>query len=109
MESPPTFDDLFSLACGEIGLRKDDFLSLTPSEFFLIVRGYNKRMEDEQMMLLYNTRTIAYHCVAPHVKDLPSIEKFMPLPTDNIKSQAKAKTHEWAELPEEELQKRFGD
>lgn len=94
-------------ACGYMGLDKDYFWSLTIAEFSLISMGFNKHKRDDQMMELYNTRTISYYSVLPHVKKLPSIEKFMPLPIDKI-SKTK-KVHAWAELSEEELRIKFGD
>lgn len=99
---------MFSLACGQVGLEKDYFWSLTPAEFALILRGYYKKENERSMTDLYNTRTIAYYCLVPHVKDIPSIEKFMPLPLDK-KLKKKAPIHPWADLSEEELKKRFGD
>lgn len=66
-------------------------------------------MEDSQMMDLYNTRTVAYFSMLPHVgKNPPSIEKFMPLPIDK-KGDENKQAHKWAELSEIELSKRFGD
>ena len=106
-----TFDDLFSFACGYMKLEKDYFWSLTPAEFALILRGHTKRSEEDQMLALYNTRTIAYYSMVPHVKDIPSIEKFMPLPIDElIKKDKKPKAqHPWSNLSEKELKEKFGD
>ncbi len=94
-------------ACGYLGLDKDYFWSLTIAEFSLISRGRNNRMKDEQMLDLYNTRTIAYYSVSPHVKKLPSIEKFMPLSIDKVGKVTKK--HKWANLSEKELANKFGD
>lgn len=93
-----------------MGLDKDYFWSLTPGEFALILRGFNKRDSEIQMTDLYNTRTIAYYSMVPHVKDIPAITKFMPLPIDEkIKANKEVKIHPWADLTEEELKKKFGD
>lgn len=95
-------------ACGYLGLRLDYFYSLTVGEYSLIAKGITKRMEDSQMMDLYNTRTVAYFSMLPHVKNPPSIQKFMPLPIDEQGGGDK-QSHKWAELSEIELSKKFGD
>lgn len=63
------------------------------------------------MVDLFNVRTLAYYSMLPHVKDLPKIEKFMPLPIDDmIKNNSKKRVqHPWAELSEDELREKFGD
>jgi len=96
-----------SYACGYLGLDINYFWGLTIAEFHLISLGAIKRIHEQQLSDLYNTRTIAYFSVAPHSKKMPPIEKFMPLPTD--KEQSVRKEHEFAKLSETELAKIFRD
>jgi len=63
-------------------------------------------MEDDRLFQLQNTRTLSYFSVLPHSKNMPTMEKFMALPGDKVRERRK---HKWADLPEEELAKRFGD
>ena len=68
-----------------------------------------KRRTEEVEERLFNTRTVAYTSVSPHLPKNMTIEKFMPLPTDKKYKSKKGKVHEWSKLSESELAKKFGD
>jgi len=68
------------LAFGEIGLLPDDFYRMSWREFFLTVKGYdNKKWKEWE-----HTRLISYTIASTKrtKKRLPSMRKWMPLPTD---------------------------
>lgn len=79
-----TYDEILSLAFGEVGLLPSDFYIMSWREFFLKLRGHtNKEYKKWE-----HTRFIGHSVYAnhPNRKKMPSITKFLPLPTDKLNS-----------------------
>jgi hypothetical protein len=62
----------------EMGLHEDQFLDMTPRQFFAWMRGYNRRFEEQAELIRASTFLIS----GPHMKNGTTITKFWPLPWD---------------------------
>jgi len=72
---------VLALAFGELELLPDEFYKMSWKEFYLMVKGYNKRY----WLGWEHTRLLSYTMASTvqRKKRLPSMKKWMPLPTDD--------------------------
>lgn len=69
-----TFDDLESIACGEMGLNISYFYNLTPRQFQNIVDGYTRKAERLSKEKWEQTRWICFYAAGPHCKKIKSLK-----------------------------------
>lgn len=81
-----TYDDILTLAFGDMELLPSDFYEMSWREFFLLVRGKQKKREKDFIKLATLTREISYqvYCSIPFAKGKRhmSKKKYWELPFD---------------------------
>ena len=73
---PLTWQDLKETAFGRIRLRPWEFYNYTFEEFLITMKGFF--IEDTEQWK--RARLSAWAAIAPHVKRIPTPEKWLPLP-----------------------------
>ncbi len=73
------------MAVGMIGMRLDDFLSLTPQEFEAINEAWRKNEEEHDKVEWERMRMLACITIQPHVKGHMRPQKLLPFPWEKPK------------------------
>lgn len=105
-----TFEEIQAIAFGEIGLLPNDFYKMSWKEFFLTLRGYRKKQEDNNLMQAIFTREIAHqvYTTIPLKKGKTHLKKskYWHLPIDDDKEEVE--TQRMRETMEKLTQQRNG-
>ena len=70
--------DLYDIAIGDLGLKRQEFERMSWGEFHCRVRGWMRKQEE----LWRHTRVLAYYAGIPNLKKGTTPEKIVPLPSD---------------------------
>ncbi|XRE42213.1 hypothetical protein ACIVBQ_000417 [Tenacibaculum discolor] len=87
------------MACGEVGLEIMYFYSLTPRQFYNVLKGWRKRNEKKENNHWEQTRLLMYSFLKPHAKnpdrfELTDVFKFPWEETQETEKSRKPKTRE---------------
>ena len=82
---------MLEIAIGEMELRKDEFDSLTPKEFFYIYNGYKKKIEFDLKNAWEPARLIAFYVGASNSKSIRKVTDIIKFPWEIKESVQKQK------------------
>ena len=91
-----------------MGLHEDQFLGMTPRQFFAWIRGYNRRFEEQAELI----RASTFLSKGGPLKNGDTITKFWPLPWDKkpvIIPQTKEQRDAFRERAVKYFQEKHGD
>jgi len=94
-----TTADIYDIAVGELGLRKEEFERMTWGEFQCRYMGHIRRGYERWDM----ARHIMYYAASPYLKKGTTPEKILPLPTDKKKKSEAMTKERFKELKEKWL------
>ena len=67
---------------GRVGIRREDFLRLTPEELEAVLKHHAQYREEQMQTGWEQARMIAFAAVAPHTSRLRRPEDLIPFPWD---------------------------
>ncbi|MCG7502382.1 hypothetical protein MHM83_10910 [Tenacibaculum sp. Mcav3-52] len=81
-----------SLACGEVGLEIMYFYSLTPRQFYNVLKGFRKREAEKEQSEWYRARMLMYHAILPYSDNKKlKIQDIMEFPWEETQETEKSR------------------
>ncbi len=80
-----SIEKALAIAIVRCGMSVNDFSSLSPSEWAMIIEELKHREENEYKDNWERTRQIVFSALRPHISDNLSLEDLFPLPWDKPK------------------------